>query len=171
MKGSEPAALIPAARSIVGALDPEVPPEFRMADELYGDTLARRKLNLAILGVFGGSALFLALLGIYGAVSFAVARRTREIGLRMALGAHASRIVSVMMTRSLAVVGIGLAVGSIVAFAGSQLVSSMLYGIAPHDPQTYAVAAVALLLGAALASWWPARRAAAVDPNVALRQD
>ena len=171
MKGSEPAALVPAARSIVRTLNPDVPPDFRMAEELYGDTLAQRKLNLVILGVFGGSALFLALVAIYGAVAFAVARRTREIGLRIALGARASKVVGVMVARSLAVVGAGLGLGCVLAFAGSQLVSSMLYGIAPHDPATYVIAAASLFAGAALASWWPARRAAAVDPTIALRQD
>jgi ABC-type antimicrobial peptide transport system permease subunit len=171
MKGSEPAALIPAARSIVLNLNPDVPPEFRMAEELYGDMLAQRKLSLVILGVFGGSALFLALVGIYGAVAFAVARRTREIGLRVALGARASKVVGAMVARSLAVVGVGLGLGAVLAFAGSQLVSSMMYGIAPHDPETYLIAAASLLIGAALASWWPARRASAVDPSIALRQD
>jgi ABC-type antimicrobial peptide transport system permease subunit len=113
----------------------------------------------------------LALVGIYGAVSFAVNRRTREIGLRMALGARAQTIVGAMVARSLVVVGIGVSVGCVIAFAGSELLSSMLYAVAPHDPATYALAAVTLLLGAAAASYWPARRAAAVDPNSALRQE
>jgi ABC-type antimicrobial peptide transport system permease subunit len=171
MKASNAAALIPAARSIVQSLNAEVPPEFRLAEEFYGDTLAQRRLNLVILGVFGGSALFLALVGIYSAVSFAVVRRTREIGLRMALGARASKIVGAMVARSLAVVGVGLALGCVIAFAGSQLLTSMLYDIAPDDAETYAIAVVTLLLGAAVVSWWPARRAAAVDPNIALRQE
>ena len=142
-----------------------------MAEEFYGDTLAKRRLNLVILGIFGGSALFLALVGIYGAVAFAVTRRTREIGLRMALGARTSSIVGAIVGRSLVIVAVGLAVGGVIAFAGSQLVASMLYGVAPHDPGTYGIAGVALLLGGAIASWWPARRAAAVDPNTALRQE
>jgi ABC-type antimicrobial peptide transport system permease subunit len=171
MKGANAATLIPAARSIVQSLSPDVPPEFRTAEDLYGDTLAQRKLQLVILGVFGGSALFLALVGIYSAVAFAVVCRTREIGLRMALGARASKIVGATVARSLAVVGIGLASGSVIAFAGSQLLTSMLYEIAPHDAGTYIFAAAALLLGAAVVSWWPARRAAAVDPNIALRQE
>ncbi len=171
MDGSDAAALIPAARSTVQSLNPELALEFRTAAELYGDTLARRRLQLAILGVFGGSALLLALVGIYSAVSFAVARRTREIGLRMALGARASAIIGRAVARSLVVVCIGIAVGSAIAFASSTLLRSMLYAIAPHDPTTYAIALAALLLGAAGASWWPARRAAAVDPNIALRQE
>jgi putative ABC transport system permease protein len=171
MKGPDAATLVPAARSIVQTLNPDVPPEFRTAEDLYGDTLAQRKLQLVILGVFGGSALFLALVGIYSAVAFAVLRRTREIGLRMALGARASKIVRAMVARSLAVVGIGLAMGSVIAFVGSQLLTSMLYDVAPHDAETYVLAVIALLLGAAVVSWWPARRAAAVDPNIALRQE
>ena len=171
MKAADAATLIPAARSVVQTLNPEIPPEFRTAEKLYGETLAQRRLQMAILGVFGASTLFLALVGIYGAVSFAVNRRTREIGLRMALGARAQTIVGAMVARSLAVVGIGVSVGCVIAFAGSELLSSMLYVVAPHDPTTYALAAVTLLLGAAAASYWPARRAAAVDPNSALRQE
>lgn len=171
LKAADPAALIPAARSVVRRLDPELPPEFRLATEVYADTFATRRLNLVILGIFGGGALLLALVGIYGAVSFAVARRTREIGLRLALGAPGASIVRAVVARSLAVVGAGLVAGVVVAVAASNLVSSMLHGVAPHDPYTYAVAAVALFLAAALSSWWPARRAAAVDPSIALRQE
>lgn len=171
IKGADAATLIPAARSIVRSLNPEIPPEFRTAEELYGNTLAQRRSQLVILGVFGVSALFLALIGIYGAVAFAVARQTREIGLRMALGARASKIVGAMVARSLAVVGIGLCLGCVVALAGSKLLRSMLYEIAPHDPATYVFAAAMLAFLAATASWWPARRAAAVDPNSALRQE
>jgi predicted permease len=171
LKASDPAALIPAARGVVRRLDPELPPEFRLASEVYADTFAARRLNLVILGIFGGGALLLALVGIYGAVSFAVARRTREIGLRLALGAPGASIVRAVVARCLAVVGAGLVAGVVVAIAASSLVSSMLHGVAPHDPPTYVAAAVALSLAAALAAWWPARRAAAVDPNIALRQE
>jgi predicted permease len=171
LKAADPAALIPAARSVVRNLDPELPPEFRRATEFYADTFATRRLNLVILGIFGGGALLLALVGIYGAVSFAVTRQTREIGLRLALGAPGASIVRGVVARSFAVVGAGLVVGVVVAIAASNLASAMLHGVAPHDPYTYAAAAAALSLAAALASWWPARRAAAVDPNVALRQE
>jgi putative ABC transport system permease protein len=171
VKAADPAALIPAARRVVRDLDPELPPEFGLASDVYADTFAARRLNLVILGTFGGAALLLALVGIYGAVSFAVARRTREIGLRLALGAPAATVVRAVMARSFAVVGAGLVAGAVAAIAASNLVSSMLHGVPPHDLFTYAAATVALSLGAALAAWWPARRAAAVDPNVALRQE
>jgi predicted permease len=170
MKGPAPEALIPAARSIVRNLDPDVPPEFRMAEELYGDTLAHRKLNLAILGVFGGSALFLSLVSIYGAVAFAVTRRTREIGLRIALGAPAGRIVVAMVSRTLVVVGTGLAIGAVIAVAGARVLGAMLYGITLYDPATYLLAAFTLVLGAALMSWWPAQRATRIEPTTALRE-
>jgi putative ABC transport system permease protein len=171
LRAADPAALIPAARSVVRNLDPDLPPGFRLAAEVYADTFAARRLNLVVLGTFGASALLLALVGIYGAVSFAVARRTREIGLRLALGAPAATVVRAVMARSFGVVAAGLAAGVAVSIAASSLVSSMLHGVPPHDPLTYVAAALALSLGAALAAWWPARRAAAVDPNVALRQE
>jgi ABC-type antimicrobial peptide transport system permease subunit len=128
-------------------------------------------LNLVLIGVFGGTALLLALAGIYGSMAFRVARRTHEIGVRMALGAKPARVVSMVVRRSLLLAGVGVAAGLAIALAASRLVSSLLYGIAPHDAISYAAAAAVLLLAAVAAGLVPALRAARVDPVTALRSE
>jgi ABC-type antimicrobial peptide transport system permease subunit len=124
-----------------------------------------------MVGVFGATALLLALAGIYGAVAFNVAQRTREIGVRIALGAPARGVVAMVLRKSLAWVGVGVVVGASAAFGAARLVGSLLYGISPHDPLAYAAAASALLIASVLAACVPALRAARVDPMVALRSE
>jgi predicted permease len=163
--------LIPAAREIVHGLNADLVPEFRTVSQLESTSVAPRRFNLVMLDVFGAAALLLALVGIYGTVALNVAQRTREIGVRIALGAQTPGVVAMVLRRSLAWVGIGVAAGLLVALGASRVIGSLLYGISPHDPLAYAAAAGTLLIAAIGAAWLPAVHAARVDPVVALRSE
>jgi predicted permease len=163
--------LIPVAREIVRSLDPDLVPAFRTVAQLESTSIAPRRFNFVMVGVFGATALLLALAGIYGAVAFNVAQRTREIGVRVALGAQTGSVVGLVLRTSLLWVAIGLATGIAVALGAARAVGSLLYGISPHDPLAYVAAAFALLIASVLAAWVPALRAARVDPVVALRNE
>jgi predicted permease len=171
MRTQDAAGVVPAARDIVQRMNPEIVPQFSTSEQAYAALLAPRRLNLVLIGVFGGTALLLALGGIYGSIAFHVARRTHEIGVRIALGARPSRVVSMVVRRSLLLAGIGVAAGTALALGVSRLASSLLYGIAPHDPISYVTAAALLLVAAVAAGSIPALRAARVDPVTALRSD
>ena len=171
MRAPNAESLIPAARGIVRSLDPDLVPAFRTVAQLESASVAPRRFNFVMVGVFGATALLLALAGIYGAVAFNVAQRTREIGVRVALGAQTRSVVAIVLRRSLLWVGAGIAAGLLAALGTAQLVSSLLYGVSPHDPLAYAAVAAALLIASALAAWMPALRAARVDPMVALRSE
>jgi predicted permease len=171
MRAPNAEQLIPAAREIVRTVDPDVVPAFRTVAQLESTSVAPRRFNLIMVGVFGATALLLALAGIYGAVAFNVAQRTREIGVRVALGAQAGSVVGLVLRTSLPWVAIGLATGIAVALGAARAVGSLLYGISPHDPLAYAAAAFTLLIASVLAAWVPALRAARVDPVVALRNE
>ncbi len=171
IRAPNPETIVPLARGIVRSMNSELPPEFRTADELYAASLVPQRFNLSMLGAFGIATLLLALSGIYGAMTFTVAQRRREIGVRIALGAQESSVVGLVVRKSLVLAGIGIAAGLVLALAGARLISSLLFGIAPHDPVTFVATAAGLLCAALLAAWVPARRAAAVDPIVVLRQE
>jgi putative ABC transport system permease protein len=123
------------------------------------------------LAIFAVTALLLASVGIYGVLSYMVAQRTRDIGIRMALGASEGRIVWDVLGLGLRLAGIGLVVGLAAAFAATRLLSSLLYGVCPTDAITFVVVSLALLTVALIASYLPARRATRVDPLTALRYD
>jgi putative ABC transport system permease protein len=163
--------LIPAAREIVRGLDPDVVPAFRTVAQLESTSIAPRRFNLVMVGVFGATALLLALAGIYGAVAFNVAQRTREIGVRIALGAQTRGVIAIVLRKSVVWVAGGIGAGLVIALGASRAVSSLLYGISPQDPLAYAAAAGVLLIAAVFAAWIPALRAARVDPVVALRSE
>jgi predicted permease len=163
--------LVPAAREIVRGMNDQLVPEFATGAQLFSASVAPRRFNLVMLGVFGAAALLLALAGIYGAIAFNVAQRTREIGVRVALGAQTQSVVAMVLRRSFAWVGTGVAAGLLVALGASRALGSLLYGISAHDPVAYAAAAGALLIAAIGAAWLPALRAARVDPVVALRSE
>jgi len=140
----------------------------------YDDARARAlrfALGAALLGAFGSLALVLATVGIYGVASFAVARRTREIGIRAALGAQRADVLRLVVGESMRRVAIGLGAGLLGALGLARLLSSQLYGVAAVDPMTFTATPLILGVVALIASWVPARRAAKVDPLVALRSE
>ena len=139
--------------------------------QLIGATLAQPRFNMMLLGCFAGAAMILAAIGIYGVIAYTVAQRTKEIGIRMALGAQKVDMLTMVMRQSFAVIGIGLLAGIFGALAVTRLMSSLLYGVSANDFSIYAIVTI-LLSGAALvATYFPARRAMSVDPMVALRYE
>lgn len=138
--------------------------------ELISASVARPRFNMFVLGAFAIVALTLAIVGIYGVLSHAVTQRTREIGIRMAMGAAPSRVRNTVVRQSLTLTGIGLVIGSLGAAAVTRYLESMLFELAPLDPSTFAAVAVLFLLVALFAAYLPAARASRVDPLVALRQ-
>jgi predicted permease len=171
MRAPNAAAIVPAAREIVQRMNPDLVPEFSLSEELFSTSIAQRRFNLVMLGVFGGAALLLAVTGVYGAIAFNVAQRTREIGVRIALGARGPSVVRLVMRRSLSIASIGIVAGLAAALGAAQLIDSLLYGVPAHDPAAYGVAALALLAAAAAAASIPAMRAARVDPMNILREE
>ncbi len=143
----------------------------RTMQDIYGESMARTSFTLVMLAIAGMMALALGILGIYGVISYAVSQRTREIGIRMALGAKKSELAWMFVRSALVLTGIGTAVGIGAAAALMRLMRTLLFGISPLDPVTFAAVPVVLVAAAALASYLPARRTAAVDPVEALRAE
>ncbi len=159
-------------RGVVAAMDKEQPVyNIRPMAQLLDESVARRRFNMMLLGVFALLALLLASIGIYGVISYSVAQRTREIGIRIALGAQIGDVIKLILKQGLALALAGLAAGLLVAFFITKLMSSLLFGVGATDPVTFGAVALILLFVALLACYIPARRAANVDPNVALRYE
>ena len=168
----DPASLAPEMRRQVAALDPTLPVyDVKTLVAHLGTALYPARAAATILGLTGALALFLAAIGLYGVLSYLVTLRTREIGVRMALGARREDVVRLVVGRGLRLAGSGLVIGLALAAFVTRFASFLLYGTSPHDPATFA-AVVTLLLGVvALAAWTPARRASRVEPVVALREE
>ena len=168
----DPLSVSNELQQAVWAMDPEQPvANIRTMEAIVDDELANRTQVLQLLGGFAALALVLAALGIYGVLSYAVSQRTREIGLRMALGAGQWDIARGVLGYSARLTGAGLAVGVALAVAATRLLATLLYGISPLDPRTFAVVAMVLAAVALMASYLPMRRAVAVDPLIALREE
>jgi putative ABC transport system permease protein len=168
----DPLSVVPALRALVSRIDPGLPvEELRTMDQAIGGSLAQRRLNTALLGLFAALALLLAAVGLYGLLSYAVAQRTREVAIRMALGAQAAQVLRLVVGQGMRLALAGLALGVAGALACTRVLASQLYQVSPTDPLTFAVAVAALASLALLASYLPARRATRVDPNVALREE
>jgi len=168
----DPRSVEGAARAAFLAADPTLP-VFRVQplENYVASSLAQRRFTLALLGLFGGLALALAGVGIYGLISYAVTLRTREMGIRMAFGAERSDVLAMVLRQGLVLTGLGLAVGFAASLALNRLLSSLLFEVRPTDLGTSALVAVLLAAVALLASYLPARRAASVDPMIALRYE
>ncbi|HKJ01633.1 MAG TPA: FtsX-like permease family protein, partial [Longimicrobiales bacterium] len=170
--GSDPSALVPAVREAVRDFDPDLP-LYRLAtmDDAVAETLAEPRLATSLLGAFGLLALLLAAVGIYGVISYSVAGRTREIGVRVALGAGRGDVLGMVLREGAPPVLVGVALGLGGAWLATRLVESMLYGVAPTDAMTFTTVPLALLAVGLLASWAPALRATRVPPTEALRAE
>lgn len=169
---SNPMNVAPLVRDELKRLDPGLPLfGVRTLHQHLGMLVATERTVSRLVIVFGVVALMLAALGIYGLMSFLVARRTREIGTRMALGARTASVLLLVLGRGAALTLVGLSVGMIVALATTQLLSSMLFGVSATEPAIFAVVAVMLVVVAMLSSYIPARRATKVDPLIALREE
>ena len=156
----------------VWAIDPALPlADVRTMGDYYGDSLARTSLTLVLLAAAGAMALLLGVIGIYGVVSYAVAQRTREVGIRMALGAPRSEISGMFLRQGLVLTLAGVAVGLAGAVGLARWMSVLLFGVSPLDPATYVSVSAALIVAAGLASYLPSRRATHLDPIVALRDE
>jgi putative ABC transport system permease protein len=169
---SDPTSLTSAAQNAVWSVNKDVPlASVRTMQELIANSVQRRKFSMFLLSIFAGVAMLLAAIGLYGVMSYSVAQRTHEIGIRMALGARRPDVLALVVKQGMALALTGVAAGAVLALAMTRLISGMLFGITATDPLTFA--GVAALVGtvAFLANYLPARRASKVDPIVALRYE
>ena len=166
------ASLLGSLRAEIGALDPDQPlTGLRTLERSVSTTLDQRRLSMLLLSLFSAGALLLALLGIYATLAYSVAQRTREIGIRMALGAQAAGVVRLVIRHGMRLATLGAALGVVVALLLSRVIAALLYGVESHDPATLATVVALLLSAAMLACWVPAHRASRVDPLIALRAE
>jgi len=162
--------VVPGIRRIVNEMDPQVPiTDIAPMEQLLAKSLARRAFTMMLLATAAALALVLSAVGIYGVISYVVAQRRGEIGIRIALGARPTAVSTLVVRQSLALAGIGVAIGVVAALATTRLLGALLFGVSPTDPVVLASATVLLLLLAGIASYAPARRASRVDPVEALR--
>jgi putative ABC transport system permease protein len=169
---TEPSALVGAVRNVLRTLDPQIPAaDMREMEEVVSASVSDRRLNVALIGAFGVLALALAAIGLYGVMAYTVTKRTRELGIRMAIGASRARVMSLIAGQAGRLVGIGLAIGLAASTLLTGLLDRLLYGVPPRDPATFALATGTLIGVAALACAVPVWRATRVDPNVALRAE
>jgi predicted permease len=168
----DPMAALPAVRAAIRGVDPTAAiGTVRRMDDVIARSLGRPRFYFSLLGTFAGVALVLSLAGLYGVLSYAVAQRTREIGIRSALGSSRAAIMRLVAGEGLQLVGWGLVLGLVGGFALTRLMVFMLYGVSPLDPWTWLVAALLMVLAAVAAAVVPARRAARVDPLIAMRAE
>lgn len=167
----DPTALIPMVRERLTQLDDQVPADYETMRAIVSGSVADRRFTVTVLGAFAAVALLLAAIGIYGVVSYSVARRTREMGIRMALGAQPRSVRRLVVGSALRTVAIGLAIGTAVAMAASRVIASLLYDVQPTDPSTFGAVILLLLAVGWLASTLPARRCARIDPMLTMRAE
>ena len=168
----DPKSIAAALRAAVWSADGDVPvPEERTLEQIMSASVARRRFQMMLVMLFAIAALALAAFGTYGVVSYAVARRRAEIGIRMALGAGQARVLRLVLRQGMTPVFAGLAVGALAAVAIGSYVSSLLFEVSPHDPMAFSIAAAVLIAVSAMACWIPARRAAGVNPLDAIRYE
>jgi predicted permease len=167
-----PGALAGAVRAAVHEVAPDLPvSNLRTLEQVVSDSVAARRFNLLLLGLFAALAMTLSAVGIYGITSYAVVQRTRELGLRMALGAERGAVLRLLVGEAGALAGLGLLIGLAAALAVTRVLASLLYGVGSTDPLTFAGVSLALILIAMLSAYVPGRRATEVDPMVALRSE
>jgi putative ABC transport system permease protein len=168
---AEPGVITAAMREKMRVISPDVPAKFSTMEQALSENIAAPRFRTLLLGIFAGLAVCLALAGVYGVMSYVVGQRANEIGLRMALGASPGEILRLVLRQALMLAGLGIVIGFAGAAAVTRLLTSMLFGVKPGDPATYAAVIGIVLAAALLASYIPARRAMRVDPMVALRYE
>jgi len=168
---SDPAAISASVRRVLTQLDPTVPAKIDTFDRVFSESLNSRRFNLLLVGVFALAALLLAIAGVFGVLAYAVAQRTQEIGVRIALGATRAQILKMVLGQGLVTVVIGVAIGLAGSLFLTRTMRSMLFEVSPNDPLTVVGISLMLVLIAMLASYIPARRATRVDPMIALRYE
>jgi putative ABC transport system permease protein len=167
----DPKTVISALRAAVAEIDPNRPVEFRTMEQVLGEQVQESRYYTLLLGIFAGVATVLAMVGIYGVMAYSVAQRTREIGIRMALGAGKGDVLKLVLRHSLVLIGIGLVVGLCGSLALTRLIASQFWGVTATDPATFVIVSLLLTLVAVAATFIPTRRAVQVDPTVALRYE
>jgi len=168
---SDPAAVSASVRRVLNQLDPTVPAKVDTFNRVFSESLNSRRFNLLLVGVFAVAALLLAVAGVFGVLAYAVAQRTQEIGVRIALGATGGQILKMVLGQGLVTVALGIAVGLAGSLFLTRTMRSMLFEVSPNDPLTIVGITLLLVLIAMLASYIPARRATRVDPMIALRYE
>jgi len=168
----DPLALLPGVRAAVSAVDPELTPRSATTlDDVRSASLAQQRFIMILLLAFAGTGFLLAVIGVYGVMAQLARRRTREMGIRIALGAQAGAVQWLVVRHALALVGVAVAAGVAAGVAGTRLMGALLYGVRPGDPLTFAIVPAALALTALAASWLPARRVSRADPAGTLRAE
>ena len=166
------ATLITSVKKIIAELDPDQPlTAFMTMNQVLSQSLDDSRLYMRLLGIFAGIAALMAIMGVYGVMSYLVSKRTHEIGIRVALGAQRNDVLGLFVTMGLKLAVVGVVVGIAVSLLLTRVIASFLFGVKPSDPPTYLTVAGALIIVALLASYIPARRATKLDPLVALRYE
>jgi putative ABC transport system permease protein len=168
---ARPDTIVAVVRSGIRSVESEMPLTINTIDQLIDLSLAQRRFSMLLLGAFAALAMILSIVGIYGVMSYSVTQRTREIGLRMALGAESRQVLGMIVGEGFILALAGIAIGVAGSVAVTRVMTSMLFGITATDPATFAATSLALLIVAMAACYMPARRATKVDPNVALRYE
>lgn len=169
---TDPATMAQSVREAIRSVDPELPlAKVATLSALVDDSMAQPRFSMLLVASFGALAILLASIGLYGVISYSVAQRTREIGIRMALGAGRHEVFRMILGQGTKLAGLGIAIGVVAAFGAARMMTSFLYGVEADDPFTFAGVPLFLLAIALLACYIPARRAMRVDPMTALRDE
>lgn len=171
LTGADTQMVTSSAREILHELNPEIAPRFETFPQIYSASLGSRKFTLVLVGFFGVTALLLAVIGVFGVMAYSVSRRTREIGVRVALGAGSRDVLGMILGQGLRTILIGITIGLAGSLLLTRTLQSMLFGVTATDPLTFAAVILILMMAALLACYLPARRAAKIDPMVALRYE
>ncbi|HEX8922980.1 MAG TPA: FtsX-like permease family protein, partial [Pyrinomonadaceae bacterium] len=169
---SNPQSLVPIARNVIRTLDPYLPVDnVSTLEQVVARSLSHQRLNVILLGIFAAVALILAAVGIYSLMAHGVRQRTREIGIRLALGARSYQILKMVVGQGLRLTALGIVIGVVAALFLTRLINSMLYGVSAIDPLVFAGSPLLLAFVALVATYLPARKATRVDPMIAMRNE
>jgi putative ABC transport system permease protein len=169
---ASPAVIVNGARAAIKEIDPELPVfDVKTMTDALAESVSQPRFYAILLASFAAIAVIIAALGVYGVISYTVSQRTRELGIRIALGAQRQRVLGLVIRQGMALTLFGVLVGLVAAYGLTRVIASMLFGVAAADPATFAGVAVIFLIIAWLASYLPARRAASVDPIIAMRAE